>query len=112
MNFDLARLLLRLGPSVVMMAFGSHQMYSPQPWIKEYMPKWIKNLYDPDITMRIHGTGNAILGLLLLFGIGEWWSLIWWLSILPFAFYGSWKAGLRDLAIVLSLVALILLTTD
>lgn len=94
-----------------MVAFGVNQIVAPNSWTNEYMPKWLKKIvHDPQLFMKIHGGGNLGLGLFLVSGIGVQVSvvatLMWWLTILPFAFYGSWKSGMRDLAIVSALAAL------
>ena len=67
----------------------------------------------PESSMKLHALGNLAFGVLLASGwhplLGAWVALIWWISILPFAFRVSWAIGLRDLTITLGLVALILL---
>jgi len=112
---DIAIWLIRLGVALNMVAFGIHQIISPKPWIEEYVPQWVMKMrISPKTIMQIHGGGNLILGLFLVSGF---WSqasavsaLVWWVLILPFAFYGSWKAGMRDVAITFALAALVWLT--
>lgn len=107
--------LLRLGPSLTMVAFGMHQVFIDQKTWLEYVPNFIKKIFDPQLFMRIHGTGNILLGLFLFSGlyplVAAWAALIWWCSILIGAFKGGWKTGMRDLTITISLVALIYLLT-
>lgn len=107
------RFLLRLGPSLVMILFGLNQMYSPQNWFK-YIPDWVQNWnISPQTLMYVHAAINVLLGVLLLSG----WnavtittlSIIWFLSILPFAFMADWTVALRDFAIILSMCALLVL---
>jgi hypothetical protein len=105
--------LLRLGPSLIMIVFGIHQVFIDQrPWF-EYVPKFLQRMFNPTWFMRIHGTGNILLGLFLISGlyplIAAWVALVWWASILVGAFSGGWKTGMRDLTITISLIALVYL---
>lgn len=107
-------LIIRLGVAVTMVLFGINQLLSPAQWIS-YIPGSLRNILPikPETTMRMHALGNIILGLWLAVGIypiaGSWVNLLWWISILPFAFIKDWRIGMRDLSIIASLVALILL---
>lgn len=110
---ELAIWLLRIGPALTMIAFGIHQTFiNPEPW-REYFPKFLEKILPFDSTMRVHGIGNILIGLFLISSlyplIAAWIALIWWLSILPFAFLGSWKSGMRDFAINCALAALVAL---
>src|SRR6185369_11440307 len=108
-------LTIRLAVSLVMISFGISQVLNPSPWIEEYMPEFLKKIpnISPTLIMRMHSLGNIALGIMFLLGLftrtGSIITLIWWLSILPFAFYGSWKTGVRDLAIIASILAVLLL---
>jgi hypothetical protein len=105
---DWSILLPRIGVSLVMIIFGIDQIRNSYDWEKEYVPKWLKG----KMPMPLHGFGNLLLGLWLLSGFylvtALWTVFIWWITILPFAFYGSWKAGLRDLAIITSIASLLI----
>ena len=106
--------ILRLAPALTMIVFGLHQYARPQGWLT-YIPNWASRVspLKPQTTMRLHSLGNVVFGLFLASGwhplIGAWVALLWWLSILPFAFRVSWAVGMRDLTITLGLVALIFL---
>lgn len=109
---DNAILVLRLAPALTMLAFGIHQMRKPEPWF-EYIPQWFGRLVPARLFMRVHGLGNVLLALFLVSGfyplVAAWIAFIWFLTILPNAFMDSWKTGMRDLSITISLLALILL---
>ncbi len=106
-------LLIRMGTALTMVLFGLNQFFSPQKWI-DYIPGWMRKLspMQPQTTMRIHSLGNIFLGIWLALGfapvLGAWINIIWWASILPFAFMKDWRIGLRDLSITFSLIALLL----
>lgn len=109
-----AALTIRLAVGFVMVAFGLHQILNPGEW-KEYIPQWLSKLIKiPDTSfLQSHGVGNLSLGFCFMIGflpgVFDWVVLAWWLSILPFAFMVKWSIALRDVAIIASLVALILL---
>jgi hypothetical protein len=111
---ETASLLIRLGIGFNMVVFGLSQLRSPQKWLP-YMPKIIQFLMPikPTSFMRIHSFGNIILGLLLMIGLWQpvsiWLALLWWASILPFAFLYEFGVGIRDLSIVMCLIALLVL---
>lgn len=111
---EIASLIISIGVALTMITFGVNQFLDPKPWIDEYMPDWLKKIaLTSEAKMKLHALGNFLLGLLLISGLYKLTvsiiSLIWWLSILPFAFYGSWKAGMRDLSIISALIALVIL---
>lgn len=107
---------LRLGVSLAMLAFGLNQFLSPKTWVKQYLPTWFqKLLLLPPITfMRLHALGNLALGSLFLLGLFPGliplFVLVWWLTILPFAFWHDWTIGLRDLAIILAVLSYFLIS--
>jgi len=109
-----AILLIRLGVGLTMIAFGVSQFVNPKGWIG-YLPGWMQKLMPmkPTSFMREHAVGNFILGLLFVIGIWPvviaWCVALWWLSILPFALRYDRYIGLRDGAIILAVVAVILL---
>lgn len=111
---DPAQFLLRLGPALAMVIFGINQWRKPTDWL-HYIPEWISSSspMKPQMQMRLHAVGNIAFGLFLISNWQPYWSawvaLIWWVTILPFAFRASWAVGLRDLAITLGLLALVLL---
>jgi hypothetical protein len=113
---DLTEILLRVGPALCMVIFGIHQMAKPQDWL-HYIPGSVQKflLASPTTTMRGHALANIVLGLWLASGlfplIGIWVALVWWASILPFAFRVSWAIGLRDLSITISIIALLVALT-
>ena len=106
--------LIRLGAALNMVPFGIHQMVNPEVWEK-YLPEAIKKMspLSPSAQMRLHALGNIVFGLFLLSGlyplVAAWVALIWYLTILPFAFWKDWTVGVRDLGITLALVSLIFL---
>ncbi len=109
-----AELILRLAPAFTMLVFGLHQFAKPDGWLV-YIPDWASRMspMKPQTSMKLHALGNLAFGLLLASGwhplLGAWVALIWWVTILPFAFRYSWGIGLRDLTITLGLLALIFL---
>ncbi|HYH74671.1 MAG TPA: hypothetical protein VD735_01795 [Candidatus Saccharimonadales bacterium] len=113
-EIEWAQLVIRTAVGFVMVAFGLHQIINPGEW-KEYIPKWLSKLSPlPDTSfLQSHGVGNLSLGFCFMIGflpgVFDWIVLIWWASILPFAFMVKWSIALRDVAIIASLVAVILL---
>lgn len=111
---DIAILLLRVAPALTMVIFGLNQLLRPGDWL-DYIPAWAtkSSPMKPESSMRLHSLGNLAFGLFLASGwhplLAAWVALVWWVSILPFAFRVNWAIGLRDLTISLGLVALILL---
>lgn len=113
-DMELASLILRLSIGFVTTAFGLYQMFQPEPWLK-YIPKlvtFIMPLSNSSI-MRIHATGNLSIGLLLIGGIGlplsAWLALAWWTFMLPLCGRLDLSAALRDFAIIMAIVAMIVL---
>jgi hypothetical protein len=113
-HVEVAALLIRLGVGIVMVSFGLYQVTKPETWLK-YIPKPLQFImpFKPTSFMRIHALGNIGLGLLLAIGIWQpvsvWLALLWWAWVLPFAFYAELTMGLRDFAIIMALIALLLL---
>lgn len=111
---EIAELLIRIGVGGVMILFGIWQVTKPVDWLK-YIPPIIRFLmpFAPTSFMRLHGTGNILLGLLLAAGLLQpvsiWLALAWWAFVTPFAFFAEASMGLRDIAIILSLVALLII---
>lgn len=105
-----AQLLIRLSIGATMVAFGVHQILRPQPWLV-YIPAWLERLLParPESFMRSHGSGNVALGLLFISGFSivfvSWATVVWWLSILPFALWHDWAIGLRDFAVICAALA-------
>lgn len=114
-KIDTARLLIRLGVGIVMLLFGLSQIKSPAKWLG-YIPGFLKFIMPirPTSFMRLHSLGNIVLGGLLVSSFWQpvsiWLALIWWGTILPFAFYYGYTTGLRDFAIIMALVSLLLLS--
>jgi len=110
-----AEILLRGSTAITMIVYGVHQILRPVSWFS-YVPGWLVKILPmkPETFMKEHGVGNALLGLLLLFNVRPeftyWVVLVWWLSILPFAFYEDWRNGMRDIVIIAGITALITLT--
>jgi hypothetical protein len=113
-NINTAELLIRLGVGIVMVLFGLSQMKSPEKWL-QYIPKFFQFIMPvrPTSFMRAHSLGNLGLGAWLMIGGGGTWSIwisiLWWISILPSAFYHAYTTGLRDFAIIMALIALLVL---
>ena len=112
-DIEWADLVIRITIGAVMVSFGLHQITNPKLW-QEYLPPWLHKIIMAPVTfMQMHGLLNLSLG--LAFGLSLWpdvmtWVVLaWWVSILPFAFYVKWTIGMRDAAIIASLVALIIL---
>src|SRR5438105_486598 len=117
---ELAKILITLSGSLLMVSFGINQMLHPEAWVN-YIPEWFKKLspQSPTGFMRTHALGNIAFGLLLLVGvllfsglipiIAAWLALLWMLSIVPFAYARDWSIGVRDLSVTLALAALLAL---
>jgi hypothetical protein len=105
---------IKLGVAITMIAFGIHQARYPEKWLR-FLPNALRKTHvlKPTATMRAHALGNILIGLLLLFPlyslVSGWIALIWWLSVIPFAWKEDWQIGLRDLSIAASLGAMITL---
>ncbi len=113
-NQEIASLIIQTFVALVMIIFGINQIKSPAGWLT-YMPRFVRFILpvEPTTFMKLHGTTNIALGVLLFSGFQQPASvvmaLVWWILILPFAFYYHWTVGLRDLAIIGSLAALLFL---
>jgi hypothetical protein len=111
---DAADLAIRIPVAVVMISFGIHQMVRPDKW-QQYIPDRLRKLQPipENISMMLHGLANIVLGIFFAGSIwgslSTWMVLLWWLSILPFAFYAKWDIGMRDFAIICAVVALLVL---
>ncbi len=106
--------LIRLGVALTMVVFGLHELAKPGQWT-HYIPQFMKasSPLAPETSMRLHALGNIVFGVFLVSGlfplVAVWVAIIWWASILPFAFMVKWDIGMRDLTIIIGLVALLLL---
>lgn len=80
-----------------------------------YIPKPLKFIspLKPASIMRTHSLGNLCLGLLLTSGLFQpvslWLVLTWWRFVLPLCARIDITDGLRDFAIITTIVALIIL---
>lgn len=107
--------IIRAGTALCMLTFGLNQITSPKNWL-DFIPDWIKRSspISDEYLMRLHSLGNLLFGLFLVTGIyphiAAWIALVWWISILPFAFRVDWTVGMRDLAVTCGLAALVILT--
>ena len=109
--------VLQIGIGLCMVVFGVHQMIKPEDWLS-YLPQFIiqHSPAKPETDMRIHALGNIFFGLLIASTFAAWWAalltLIWWLTILPFAFRKDWAIGMRDLTIIFAITSLLLLVSE
>jgi uncharacterized protein YjeT (DUF2065 family) len=93
-----------------MFAFGASQLLRPQKWT-DYIPDVLAEALpvSPETSLRVHGTINITLGLLLLRKPSKpiaGLAALWWLGVLPLcAEKEGWQTGLRDLSIASSLLA-------
>lgn len=103
---------LRLGIGTVMVVYGVSQMVKPSGWYR-YVPDWLDKILPEPLFMRAHGAVNLGLGLVFMSGWRPVFvsnaTLAWWISILPFAFYEDWHSGMRDIAIISGITAVVLL---
>jgi hypothetical protein len=112
---ETAIVLIRVGVGIVQIAFGLSQQFAPEKWLC-YIPGFLRFIMPikPTTFMRVHSLGNLSLGLLLVSGLwmptAIWLALGWWIWILPFAFYKDMTIGLRDFAIIMSLITLLVLS--
>jgi hypothetical protein len=110
---DAATLLIRLTVGLLMVSYGVHQIFHPEKWFS-YMPAWLQALLPMSTKsfMKEHGVGNFSLGVLMLLNLKPdwlyWIVMVWWLSILPFAFYEDWRNGMRDVVIIASIIGLVI----
>lgn len=111
---DESVMILKVGSALTMLLFGIHQLAVPAEW-HIYVPEWVPKTTRMSIgsIMRIHAIGNIAIALYLVSGItpllSAWAALIWWVSILPFAFASDWKIAMRDLSVTFSILALVFL---
>ncbi len=111
---QIAEFLIRVSVGLTMFIFGAHQIVSPQRWL-HYIPGPLKFIMpiQPTTFLRIHGSGNILLGVLLITDpfppVSICLALTWWLWVMPFAFYYDWTVGLRDFAIAMALLAVVYL---
>ncbi len=121
---NVAIILLKAGSAIMMLVLGIHQFVRPADWFG-YIPEPIKKAGSPgpvsgedralscETIVRTHAAGNLFFGLFLVSGfiplIAAWAAFVWWSSVLPLAFMHKWTEGMRDLSIVISLLALIFL---
>ena len=99
--------LLKIGPSAMMILFGIAQLIQPQSW-EMYIPTVIVQ-YTGSWFLVVHALINICLGILLW---SEWKPklitaavVVWYISIIPFAFLVDKSGALRDIVIVMSLIA-------
>ena len=106
------KLLLKLGPSLMMILFGIDQIINPEVWLP-FIPSWLLQIspLSPTAIMRSHALINVILGFLLLSGWRDttviWVTILWFVSIIPFTLIVDWTIAVRDFAVLLGLIALL-----
>jgi hypothetical protein len=109
-----AILLIRLGTGFTMVCFGISQFVNPKGWLV-YIPGWLEKILPMKATtfMREHALGNFFIGLLYMIGVWPlvlaWIVLLWWASIFFFALKHDRYIALRDLSIIMSTIAVIVL---
>lgn len=100
-----------------MISFGLSQMLSPRCWI-HYVPKLVDGLLpiSKRSVIRLHGTGNLSLGVILLVGYGfrPVWTMnaAWWANVAIMCGRKDWKTGLRDMAILSAIIGLLISLGD
>jgi hypothetical protein len=109
--------ILSLSVGATMVSFGVSQIRKPGKWAR-YIPGWLDSMLPTSraTSMRIHGSGNVSLGLLL---IGKYksrkpWFLaaLWWAWVAPLCGRVNWRAGMRDLSILSAIIAVLLTSED
>ena len=111
-----AIIFLRFTIGILMIVFGLRQLKKPLEW-NNYIPDFAHPIIHSEEKeariMRIHATGNVMLGLFLVSGIAPllaaWFALLWWIAVAPFGFIKRFQIGLRDTSIISAIAALILL---
>lgn len=112
-----ALFLLRLVGVVVFLSFGIHQWKNPKEWALA-IPKEIVAVLpkDPESIMKVHATMNIVLGVWLLTGflvkVSAGIAALWMggiVFLLAYDFQQNWQTMVRDMGIMLALVALFLL---
>lgn len=108
--------IIRIAVGLNMLIFGLDQITRPGYWTK-YIPDWLDSMLptSKETDIRIHSFGNLILGILLVLNVFEIYiviaSLIWWISIFPFALIENWRIALRDSVIITSLFVYLLIAS-
>lgn len=106
--------LIRVSVSLVMFLFGLDQIMNPTPWTKTYLPKFFRDnpIFGTTWFMRVHALGNITLGIVFVTGLYvnlvTLIVLLWWVTILPFALYADWRIALRDFAIIMAILSLVI----
>ena len=109
-------IFLQFSIGIIMILFGLRQLKSPLAW-NNYIPDFAHSILHSETTeariMRIHATGNVMLGLFLVSGIASllaaWFALLWWILVAPFGFIKQFQIGMRDVSIISAITTLILL---
>ena len=94
---------------ITMIAFGVSQIVKPREWVK-YIPTKLEDLLplDNEATMKVHGSGNVLLGVALLSQLKP--TLIrssagvWWLWVALFCGRYDCRIAARDIAIGITLL--------
>lgn len=106
---------LRLGIGAIMIIFGLRQLKNPLGW-NNYIPEFAHELIHSEEKeariMRIHATGNVMLGIFLVSGIfpliAAWMAFLWWIAVAPFGFMKKLEVGVRDTSLITAIGTLIL----
>jgi len=106
-------LALRLGLGLVLIYAGIGMFANPESWVG-YVPSWLGKIIAPETFLTVHGVFELILGVLIITGFFlPFASLLLFLdmgSIL--LFYGVDDVTFRDFGLLMSALALFLLTKD
>lgn len=116
MGFKVERLkptlALRIGLGFIFIYAGVMSFSAPENWIG-FVPPWIENIIKPLIFLQVHAAFEIILGLTLLTGIVlPAAALIAFFNIFAILFfYGVDDVTFRDFGLLMTALALFLLST-
>jgi hypothetical protein len=94
---------------IIMLGFGINQLLNSKKWT-EYVPPVVSKIapVKDSTVIKLHGSGNLSLGLLFLIlhknKLVQWVTALWWVNVMVLCGRHSWREGLRDLPIVISLL--------
>ena len=102
---------LRIGLGLVFIYAGLLSFLAPENWIG-FVPRWVGSVIDPQLFLSVHAGFEIVLGLAILAGF-----LLPLASLLTFfdmfallLFYGIDEVTFRDFGLLMSALALYLLT--
>ncbi len=106
-------LVLRLGLGLVLIYAGIGMFANPENWAG-YVPQWLGEIVAPETFLTVHGVFELILGVLIITGF--FLPLASFLLFLDMGsiliFYGVDDVTFRDFGLLMSALALFLMTVN